>query len=619
MTFTGFVNQGQAKLALILALLDPGLGGLVLAGEKGSGKSTLARLSRRLLPPGTPFIEVPLNLTLEALLGDLDFAAALTTGRPVREPGLLSRAHGGVLFVDDLHLLPPELISLILAAQEQGQVMVAGAGRGGLLPTRFCVVATCTPEEGSLSPHLRDRLGLWVQMQRLSAAERLHLLRRTLQVENRPFGERGDHLLAARLWRAQAFLGSITVPEATREYLIHLCLTAQVSGHRAELVLERAARAFAAWRSSPQVLPPHVDRVLPLVLAHRQRLPAHPPPPEAGTRKGPDEPPPSGPPPAQSLEDWEFAGPAPEGYQGTLGAAPPEDRVLPPGEAFAVRRLDWRRDRLERRTAGRRTVTRHAGPGGRYVRSTSRKRGQDVALDATLRAAAPWQLLRGRQDRVLITEDDLRYKERERRMGHLVLFVVDCSGSMGARRRMTATKGAILSLLKDCYQKRDQVALIVFRRNQAEVVLPPTASVELASRRLRDLPVGGRTPLAAGLLAAYRLLLQVRRREPKRRLLLVLVSDGRANQGISELPLKEELRRLAGLLREVPLTDFLVVDTEDKSHPFRTDLALELAAGLTAPCLTLEDLQAEHLTGLVRARLQGTTAAGPFGAYPPTG
>lgn len=618
MTFTGFVNQGQAKLALLLALLDPGLGGVVLAGEKGSGKSTLARLSRRLLPPGTPFVEVPLNLTLEALLGDLDFAAALRTGRPVWEPGLLSRAHGGVLFVDDLHLLPPELISLLFMAQEEGQARVAREGRSDLIPTRFCLVATCTPEEGSLSPHLRDRIGLWARMDRLPAAGRLCLLRRTLQADTRPADERGDRLLAARLWRAQAVLGSIAVPAATREYLVHRCLTAQVSGHRAELALERAARAYAAWRHSPRVLPEHVDRVLPLVLAHRQRLPATPPPPEAARERA-AEPPASGPPPPQPAGNREPSGPMPEGNPGAMGASVPEDRVLPPGEPFAVRRLAWRRDRLERRTAGRRTVTRHAGPGGRYVRSTARKRGQDVALDATLRAAAPWQLLRGRMDRVLITEADLRYKERERRMGHLVLFVVDCSGSMGARKRMTATKGAILSLLQDCYQKRDQVALIVFRRAEAQVVLPPTASVELASRRLRDLPVGGRTPLAAGLLAAYRLMLQVRRREPQRRLLLVLVSDGRANQGLSELPLKEELQRLTGLLKEVPLTDFLVVDMEDKSHPFRTDLARELAAWLAAPCLTLEDLQAEHLTHLVQAHLGRTARGRVFPVASPAG
>jgi magnesium chelatase subunit D len=601
MTFTGFVGQSRAKLALILALLDPGVGGVVLAGDKGTGKTTLARLSRRLLPEGSPFVEVPLNLTLEALLGGVDFRAAVQWGRRSWEPGLLARAHRGVLMVDDLHLLPPEAVHLILEARERGEVRVAREGLSHLFPCRFILLATLTPEEGSLPPHFLDRIGLGVPFPGLSSRrERLLLLRRHLSGSRD--GNRGDLLLAGRLRKARELLPRVEIPAGTQDYLSHLCLAAGVQGHRADVVLDRAARAYAAWRGALEVLPRHVEVVAPLVLAHRQRLPETapaPPPPRSDSRHLPS------PPEAEpALDRRDRSSPSPGlDFPGTPGSSAPPEQIFPVGEPFGLRRLLFRRDRLERRGGGRRTATRYAGQSGRYCRSTARKRGQDVALDATLRAAAPWQVLRGRRDRVLITEADLRYKERERRMGHLVLFVVDCSGSMGARRRMTATKGAILSLLKDCYQKRDQVALIVFRRRQAEVVLPPTASVELASRRLKDLPVGGRTPLAAGLLAAHRIMAQVRRKDPRRRLLVVLVSDGRANQGLSDLPIMEELRRLAALLREIPLTDYVVVDTEDKSHLLRTDLARELAGLLGAPCFTLEDLRAEHLTGLVQAHL----------------
>lgn len=601
MTFTGFVGHSRAKLALLLALLDPGVGGVVLAGDKGTGKTTLARLSRWLLPEGTPFVEVPLNLTLEALLGGVDFRAAVQWGRRSWEPGLLARAHGGVLLADDLHLLPPEAVHLILEARERGEIRVAREGLSHLFPCRFILLATLTPEEGSLPPHFLDRIGLWVPFPALtSRRERLLLLQRHLSGSRD--GGRGDLLLAARLRKARELLPRVEMPGDTRDHLTQLCLAAGVQGHRADLVLDRAARAYAAWRGVLEVLPQHVEMVAPLVLAHRERLPETapaPPPPRTDSRPLPSPPEAE---PAPDPQDRSSPLPGPD-FPEAPGSSAPREQVFSVGQPFGLRRLIFRRDRLERRGGGRRTATRYAGRSGRYCRSTTRKRGQDVALDATLRAAAPWQVLRGRRDRVLITEADLRYKERERRMGHLVLFVVDCSGSMGARRRMTATKGAILSLLQDCYQKRDQVALIVFRRRQAEVVLPPTASVELASRRLKDLPVGGRTPLAAGLLAAHRLMAHVRRKDPRRRLLVVVVSDGRANQGVSDLPVREELRRLAALLREMPLTDYVVVDTEDKSHLLRTDLARELAGLLGAPCFTLEDLRAEHLTGLVQVHL----------------
>ena len=201
---------------------------------------------------------------------------------------------------------------------------------------------------------------------------------------------------------------------------------------------------------------------------------------------------------------------------------------------------------------------------------------------------------------LVIHDRDLRYKQREKKTGHLVIFAVDGSGSMGAQRRMTATKGAIQSLLMDCYQKRDKVAMLVFRKTKAEIVLPPTSSVEHASRRLKEIPTGGKTPLSAGLMEAHALIKRYVKKAPETRFLLVIITDGRANHTISGLPPREEILRIAQLLREIPSTDCVVLDTEDKSKFLKADLAVPLATHLNARYYTIEDLKADYLVEMVK-------------------
>lgn len=260
------------------------------------------------------------------------------------------------------------------------------------------------------------------------------------------------------------------------------------------------------------------------------------------------------------------------------------------------------RDREVRLASGRRTRTRSAAARGRYVGSRLAAVPPDVAVDATLRAAAPWQVIRGRGvgEAVDVRAEDLRHKRRERRMGHLVVFCVDASGSMAAQRRMEAAKTALLSLLTDCYQRRDRVAFVAFRKDRAEVLLPPSSSVELAARRLRELPTGGRTPLAAGLAKSREVILEGLRRPPKTRPLLVLVTDGRANTALGAGPILPELDACARALAEIPGLDALVVDTEAKGNVLRADLAARVAATLGAPCVAVEELEADALAGWVR-------------------
>ncbi|MEW6183931.1 MAG: VWA domain-containing protein, partial [Bacillota bacterium] len=286
-------------------------------------------------------------------------------------------------------------------------------------------------------------------------------------------------------------------------------------------------------------------------------------------------------------------------------ASPPpaaaQETVFAVGEPFPVKRLDHGRDRLLRKGSGRRSRTRTATRAGRYVRATQQRGRIDLAFDATLRAAAPHQQRRAKNGLAIAVETgDIREKVREKRIGNLLLFVVDASGSMGAEQRMTAAKGAVLSLLLDAYQKRDRVGMIAFKGEDAAVLLPPTNSVELAHQRLAELPTGGRTPLAAGLYKAYETARAHLFKDPNLSPLLIVISDGRGNVGLADGKPLEEAWRVAALIRDEERIKSLVVDVEREGF-LRFGLARRLAEALDAVYYRIEDLKADVLVEAVRA------------------
>jgi magnesium chelatase subunit D len=276
----------------------------------------------------------------------------------------------------------------------------------------------------------------------------------------------------------------------------------------------------------------------------------------------------------------------------------PSDSRTGSGERSHASTESFKPVRLERKDRG------EGGPLGRRSRSVGETghpvgdrdaggRTRDLALAATVRAAAPHQKKRGRERPGLVVRaQDLRENVREGREGNLIVFAVDASGSMAARKRMSAVKGAVLSLLSDAYQRRDKVALISFRGEGAHVMLPPTSSIELAASRLEDLPTGGRTPLAAGLAKADEVLRREGLRDAGRRPMLVLLTDGRATTG-------PDPREASVGLRALGVASF-VVDTEE-GH-VRLGMAAEVADALGARCLRLEELRAESLVNLVEGR-----------------
>ncbi|MGY1820709.1 putative cobaltochelatase [Geodermatophilus sp. SYSU D00079] len=574
-------------------------------------------------------VELPVGASEDRVVGSLDLERALTEGVKAFEPGLLAAAHRGVLYVDEVNLLHDHLVDLLLDAAAMGTAYVEREGVSVRHASRFLLVGTMNPEEGELRPQLLDRFGLTVEVAApRDPEERAEVVRRRFAFDADPAGFTArwaaeESALAARIAAARARLPHVVLSDDALRQVTAVCAAFDVDGLRADLVTARAAIAHAAWCGRDEVTEDDVRVAARLALPHRRRrnpfdapgldeqtldqaLEDARPEPEDD---GPDDDGPGG---DGSPDDGRSGheGPSDSGHSGhegrsddpsegpdgrsASGGAAPERAAVAPGDPFRTRRLEV--PGIGAGAAGRRSRAR--AEGGRVVGST-RPPGTvtRLHLPATVLAAAPHQVARGRTGpRLHLERGDLRQATLEGREGNLVLFCVDASGSMGSRSRMAAVKGAVLSLLLDAYQRRDKVGLVTFRGSGAELALPPTWSVDAAAARLRELPTGGRTPLAAGLLRAHETLRVERVRDPQRRPLLVVVTDGRAT-GARGGAHVADAHAAAGLLAAAG-TAAVVVDCE--SGPVRLGLAGTLGTHLGATTLRLEELAAESLAATVR-------------------
>ena len=565
--FGAVVGQDDAKLALVLAALDPAIGGVLLRGQKGSAKTTLARGLAGLLADDAPFVELPVGATEDRVVGALDVEAALTQGEHRFRPGLLAAAHGGVLYVDEVNLLPDHLVDVLLDVAVSGVNRVERDGIAHVHPARFVLIGSMNPEEGDLRPQLLDRFGLAVDVVApTDPAVRADIVRRRLAFDAGST-EGDDGALRARLAGARA--GS--VPDDLVDVVARLCVSVGAEGLRADLVICRAAAALAGWEGRAVASVEDVRRVAPLALAHRRRRSPFE---DAGIDQSEVD---------EALEE---------------AAAPPssanEERVAQPDEPPAsVVRLSAARQATSAETAGRRSTV--EGPRGRLVgdRVPDGSVGP-VAVTATAQAAAVRRAL-DPADQAVVRRGDLREAVREQRAGNLVVLAVDASGSMGAERRMEAVKGAVLGLLVDAYQRRDRVALVTFRGDDASVALRPTSSVEVARARLAELPTGGRTPLAAGIAAA--LDVAAGARDGAHRPLVVLVTDGRATAAPEGMDPVVAAKAAAAVVRRRGV-DAVVLDAED--GPARLGLAREVADAMGARYMPLAALTADAVEAAVR-------------------
>jgi magnesium chelatase subunit D len=670
--FTALVGQDLLRKALVLSAVNPRLPGLLVRGDKGTAKSTAVRALASLLPEqeeaaDCPYhcdprdltamcfdclgrvqggeelpvmrhpirvVDLPLNTTEDRLVGSIDFEHAIKTGKKKFMSGILAEANRGIIYIDEVNLLADHLVDILLDTAVTGINIVERESVSVIHPARYVLIATMNPEEGDIRPQLLDRFGFTVVIEGIHDPEnRVEVAKRREAFDQEPekylqewSGKEAalrDHILEAR-----ALLPRVTIDEKLIGLISFICAAHRVAGHRADIIMEKAARTIAALAGRGEVVVEDVHEAGELVLPHRMRdqmedtqqqdqdrspsdqqqeqqeqdqgdefgdtseqdgaadqQPGEPADSQDGQQQVTAEPEPN----PGNIDDQ--AGPDPGGY---------EEQVFKIGDPVQVPTHDVRfaRDSLARTRGGRRTTTTTDNKTGRYVRATQVRKNNDLAFDATLRAAAPFQ--RTRADRGLavnINEPDIREKIRQKKTSNLLLFVVDASGSMGTRL-MTETKGAILALLMEAYQKRDKVGLVAFKAMDAEVLLPPTNSIEIAKKLLDELPTGGKTPLGHGLLVSYQLIKSQLRQDPSLLPLMVVITDGRANVGLSRDKyydgpqfgeIYREIYRICDLFTMEDQLRCIVIDAEEKRLG-SFGRSKKLAEALDAKYYVLEEL-----------------------------
>ncbi|MEG2256122.1 MAG: VWA domain-containing protein [Cetobacterium sp.] len=615
--FEAIVGQEQAKTAILLNIINPKIGGVLLSGEKGTGKTTLIRGLNQ-LDSKIEVINVPLNTTEDRLLGGIDFEKTLSSGKRVSSSGLLKRANKNILYVDEINLLGDYLLNSIFEANSQKINLVEREGVSLEEDSDFILIGSMNPEEGKLRNQFLEKFGLYVNLKGSEyLEERVEIVKRRLDFEKDKENfvkkyERESRFLKEKLVISRELIKNIEIGQELINLAMKIVLESNIAGNNVEYILLETSKAIAAYNGRDYINIEDLKEASKFVLLHR-------------INKSQDQ--------GQESKNSEGKNNSQNGSENSsssnnedkkekkssnnkmnsdsnseknkvddekTNSFENQDKNYSIGEIFKVKKIDFGDLKKEKILgSGKRCKTISDSLKGRYVKSIIPKgKVKDLAFDATLRAAAPYQRLLEKNGRaIVIKKEHIREKIREKRVGTSILFTVDASGSMGAHERMKEVKGAIFSLLKDAYEKRDRIGLVAFRKDSAEELLPMTRSIELANKKLKNLPVGGKTPLHKGLEKSYTILLNEKKKNKNIVPVLVLVTDGKISTKENSENIFTNLLKFCEEIRESKIK-VIVIDSE--KGRIKLNMAKDINEKLGGKYYQLEDLKVQSISQVVR-------------------
>ena len=605
--FPAIIGVDEAKRALLVALVSDDVHTVLIQGGTGSAKTTLVRSVSGI--SDREVFNLPLGTNDDQVFGIIDMEETLLSGERRMMPGVLEKSDLNILHADDVNLIDHSLLDQLLESVNRQKALVEREGISREYPCRTTFIGTMNISENPMSPHLLDRFDICVRIPVTDDMDiRYQIVKRRVDFDADPEGyvsSFNDEIASIRkqINDARERMPYVIIPDDILTLVAELCIKSGCEGHRGDIAVANVSKAIAALNGHDVVSLDDMKEAAHLCLRHR--ITESPENSSSSSSRSGNELSSSEPPPMSSDKGSGSRNDSKERNEETTGDNDvAEDTVFAVGSTFSV--IDFVSLKPlgymgSSKGGGKHEKIRSPDRTGRYIRSEIPKSEvNDLAFDATIRVAAPYQKYRQRGDMAIVLEkSDLRQKVRERKNGVSIMFLVDASGSMGARKRMVAVKGAVFSLLKESYQNRDKVGLISFRKDKAEILLPFTKSVDFAYKKLKEMPTGGTTPLAAAILKAHLETKKEQRLNPGEKCYVVLTTDGRANSSVTGGDALADAMNIAATVGKDGSAIWIVVDT-GIGYP-HLDNALHLSERLNGIYLRLEDLKADNLAHRIKS------------------